>query len=75
MQAITDFLSGIGDSIVNAWQFVLAFFRDFMQFLELLTKMPEILANVLSWIPGEIWISLYLLFNIVILYKILGREG
>lgn len=75
MYAITSFLSGIGDAIVKAWQFVLAFFRDFMQFLELLTKMPVILANVLSWIPGEIWILLYLLFNIVILYKILGREG
>lgn len=75
MNAINSFLSGIGDAIVKAWQFVLAFFRDFMQFLELLTKMPEILANVLSWIPGEIWISLSMLFGIVILYKILGREG
>ena len=46
MEAITNFLSGIGDAIVKAWEFVLAFFRDFMQFLELLTKMPVILADV-----------------------------
>ena len=75
MKAIVEFLSGIGDAIVKVWEFALALFRDFMQFLELLTKMPEILAKVLSWIPGEIWISLSLLFGIVILYKIIGREG
>lgn len=75
MQTLISFFSSIGDAIVTVFDFIIAFFRDFMQFLQLLVKMPEILANVLSWIPGELFVSLAILFGVVILYKVLGREG
>lgn len=75
MLGLLDFLSGIADGIVAVFDFIISFFKDFMQFLQLLATMPAKLALWLSWIPGEIFALLAVLFGIVILYKILGREG
>lgn len=75
MQAIVDFLSGIGNAIVSIFDFVIALFRDFITFLKLLTLVPSYLESFLSWIPSEFTVLLLLLFSVVILYKILGRDG
>lgn len=75
MLNIIDFLKGFADGVVAVFDFIIAFFKDFMQFLKLLATMPEKIAKWLSWIPPEIFALLGILFGIVILYKILGREG
>lgn len=75
MIAILEFFSGIGDAIVAVFDFIVGFFRDFMQFLQLLVNLPEILANLINWIPSVYVPGFLLIFSVVILYKILGREG
>lgn len=75
MQAIVNFLSGFGETILKLWEFFIALFKDFFQFLELIFKLPVFLADCFTWLPPDIWLPLSILFGVVILYKILGREG
>lgn len=75
MQAIVDFLSGIGDAIISVFDFIIAFFKDFISFLRLLAGVPEIIENFLFWFPVDLLPFVLLLFGVIILYKILGREG
>lgn len=75
MEAILNFLTGIGDAIISIFEFIVALFRDFMRMLELLAKVPSAVASALSWLPDVYLSSLAVIFLCVILYKILGREG
>lgn len=75
MVAIQNFLTEIGNAISLAWEFVVAMFRDFFQFLEILAKMPVYILSLFTWIPEELLAVLGITVTIVILYKVLGREG
>lgn len=75
MLGIQRFLESFSSAIVSIWQFVQGFFRDSFRLVKLLSNIPRILVSIFSWIPGEIWVVLSMLFGVVIFYKILGREG
>lgn len=75
MVTILEFLSGIGDAITTAFDFIINLFKDFISFLKLITMVPDYLVTAISWIPNRYMFGFLLLFSVVILYKILGREG
>lgn len=75
MQAIADFLSGIGDAILAVVDFVIGFFSDLIFMIQMLGNIMVSIPGYFSWLPGEIVSSLVLIFTLVVLYKILGREG
>lgn len=75
MDAIVSFFTGIGDAIVSAFDFVISFFQDLIYAIQLLGKVLVSIPSYLSWLPGPIVTLLLTLFSIVVIYKILGREG
>ena len=75
MQGVLSYLQGFADSILSVFDFFFALFEDTITFLKLIAKMPVYVAKALSWIPAEFYVGIGILFTIVILYKILGREG
>lgn len=75
MDAIIKFFTGIGDAITSIIDFVISFFSDFLTFLQLLAKVPQYVLDSLRWLPPQFLTMITLLISIVILYKILGREG
>lgn len=75
MQSILDFLKGIGDLIAGAIQFVIDFFADVVYVIQLTAKFFAQIPEYFSWLPAEILIVLILIFTVVVLYKVLGREG
>lgn len=75
MQVIIDFFSGVADLVVNLVNLLFAFIGDFISFLKLLTVLPNYFISFISWMPEEITSMLVILLSVVILYKILGREG
>lgn len=75
MQAITNFLSGIGDAIIAVFDFVVSFFSDLIYMIQMLGQIAVQLPSYFAWLPSELLAGLTLIFTLVVLYKILGREG
>lgn len=75
MDAVINFFTGIGNAITSVIDFVISFFSDFLSLLQLLSIVPQYVAGSLRWIPDKFLVMAGLLISIVILYKILGREG
>lgn len=75
MDAIVSFFSGVGNAIVSVFDFVISFFSDLIYVIQLLGKVVLSIPNYFSWLPSGISALLITLFAIVVIYKILGREG
>ena len=75
MDVIIKFFTGLGNAVTSIIDFVISFFSDFLTFLQLLAKVPQYVANSLRWMPNQFLTMVGVIISIVILYKILGREG
>ena len=75
MQAITNILSNITDWIVMVFDFIFGFFEDIVYIIKItgvfLLKIPDYFA----WLPSQCVSLVVVIFSIVVVYKILGREG
>lgn len=75
MDVILEFLSGIGEAIVTAFEFVVNFFGDIVYVIQLTGKFLAQIPVYFAWLPGELVGMLVIIFGVVVIYKILGREG
>ena len=75
MDAVVSFFTGIGNAIIGVFDFVISFFGDLIYIIQLLGKIVLSIPGYFSWLPGNITALLLTLFAIVVIYKILGREG
>ena len=75
MQSIIDFLASIGETIINGIDFVISFFSDIIYIILLTSQVFASLPLYFSWLPAEAVTILILIFSIVMIYKITGREG
>ena len=70
-----DLLGSIGTAIVNLCNFVVDFFADIVYMIRLTGKFLLAVPNYLAWLPSWLISSIMTIFAIVVIYKILGREG
>lgn len=75
MDGIIGFLRGIGSAIVAAFDFIIGFFQDLIYIIQLTGKFLLQIPAYFSWLPAELLSMLVVLFGIVVIYKIMGREG
>lgn len=75
MGAILDFIQGIADGIKAGVEFLLSMIQDVAYVVELTAKFVVDIPTYLSWLPPEIVALVVSIFAIVVIYKILGREG
>lgn len=75
MNGVIEFLRGIGEAIGNVTDFIVSFFSDIVYMITMLGKIAVEIPTYFSWLPSYITTPLLLIFTLVILYKILGREG
>lgn len=75
MDTLLDFFSSIGEIIVSIVKFVISFFQDLIYVIKLTGKVVGQIPAFFSWMPAEIISLLVILFGVVVIYKILGREG
>lgn len=75
MNAIISFFQGIGDAIVAVFDFIVSFFGDLIYVIQLLGKVIAGVPSYFLWLPAELVALLVTLLLIVVIYKILGREG
>ncbi len=75
MDALVSFFTGIGNAIISIFDFIISFFSDLIYVIQLLGKVVLSIPSYFSWLPSGISALLVTLFGIVVIYKILGREG
>lgn len=75
MNAILNFFEGIGNVILAVVEFVIAFFGDLVWIVQTLLWALGQIPSLISWIPGPILSVMIVTFSVVVIYKIMGREG
>lgn len=75
MQGIMDFLSGLGDLIGSLVDFVFGMIQDLLYVIGLLGTMILKIPQMVGWLPSACITLVVTTFTIVVIYKILGREG
>lgn len=72
---MADFLRGIGEAILSVIDFIISLFKDLVYMIQMLADVVVNIPTYFSWLPGEILAVLIALISVVVIYKILGREG
>lgn len=75
MQAIIDFFAAVGEVITSVISFVIKLFQDLIYMVQLLGQFVLDIPSYFSWLPGEVVALIVTIFSIVVIYKLLGREG
>lgn len=75
MQAILDFLKSIVDTVTFLIDFVIGTIKDIVYLIQLTAKFLANIPSYFSWLPGQYLSMIVLIFGVVVLYKVLGREG
>ena len=75
MQALIDFLKGIASAITGAIDFLFGVIKDLVYIVQLLAEFTLQIPSYLSWLPNGIVAIFVTTFAVVVIYKVLGREG
>ena len=75
MSAIKDFFLGIADVVTGLVDFVIGFIQDIVYIVKLCTSFVAKIPRLFSWLPTEVLAIVVIIFSVVVIYKIMGREG
>lgn len=75
LQKIGSFLEGIWDAILTVIEFVIDFIKDIIYVVQLVGETVLKIPDYIGWLPSYLIATIVAIFAIVIIYKILGREG
>lgn len=75
MKAVIETLKGIAEAITAAIEFLFGLIEDLVYMVGLLGQFILDIPAYLSWLPTGIIAIFVTIFSIVVIYKILGREG
>lgn len=75
MGALLDFFTGFADLAVGAFEFLLGIIRDIVYIVQLTAKAVAAIPGYLALLPTPVVSLLMTIFAVVVIYKILGREG
>lgn len=75
MDAIVDALEDFFEVITDLVDFVFQLFEDLLTMIQLLGKFLAEIPSYFSWLPSGFVAVVVVLFGVVVVYKIIGREG
>lgn len=75
MEAVINFVKNIADVIVAVFDFLIGLIEDLVFMVGLLGQFVVNIPSYLAWLPGSVISIIVVIFSIVVIYKILGREG
>lgn len=75
MQGLINFFSSIVDGIKLAFDFLFDMIKDLGYVVRLLGSFIVKIPSFFSWLPAGVVAILVTTFGIVLIYKLLGREG
>ena len=75
MNGLLDFFAGLGDIVVSVFQFLFQTVKDLIYIVVLLTSLINRIPDMIGWLPSACITLVVTTFAIVLIYKIVGREG
>lgn len=75
LKDIFDVVKQIGDFIASIVKFVIDMVEDLVYMVGLLGETVTKLPSYLNFLPATVTATITVIFSIVVIYKILGREG
>ncbi|MBO5952632.1 MAG: hypothetical protein J6Q53_00680 [Oscillospiraceae bacterium] len=75
MKAIIDFFTGLFDIIDSLVDFVISFIQDIVYVIQLTASFVAQIPNYFGWLPSAYLTIIISIFSVVVIYKVLGREG
>lgn len=75
MDVIISFFRTIADYVVFLVEFVIGTITDLVYMTQLMGEIIIFLPDYLGWLPSAIVTFVMLIISIVVIYKIIGREG
>lgn len=72
---IIEALYGIFDFFKMLFDFVIGFFEDIVYIIRLTAAFVARIPSYFSWLPSEVVALVVSIFAVVVIYKVLGREG
>lgn len=75
LQQIASFIKSIGDFFNTVFNFVLDFISDLVYLVKLIGETVAKIPSYFEWLPAPVLAILASILAIVVIYKILGREG
>lgn len=75
MSTLIQFFTSLGGLIGSLVDYVVNFFKDLVWLVRSLAWAAASAFNAITWIPEFLQTYIILLISIIILYKVLGREG
>ena len=75
MQAILDFFTGLWSVITSLIDFVIGIIQDLVYVIQLTGSFLIQIPTYFGWLPSAYVTLIVTIFGVVVIYKILGREG
>lgn len=75
LSTLKDYIVGIGELFVSLYHFVLDFFSDIVYVVKLTAQFVANIPNYFRWLPAPVLALIVSIFAVVVIYKVLGREG
>ena len=75
LSTIKDFFLGLANVISSLIDFIISLVEDIVYVVKLCGSFVAKIPAYFSWLPASVLALIITIFSIVVIYKILGREG
>lgn len=75
LETIKNFFLGLVDVITSLIDFVIGFVEDIVYVVKLCASFVAKIPSLFSWLPSGVLAMIVLTFSVVVIYKVMGREG
>lgn len=75
MKAIINLLKGFINGVTSVVNFVISMIEDIVYVVKLTAEMVLEIPSYFSWMPPAVLAIIVTIFGVVVVYKVLGREG
>lgn len=75
LRLLKDFFLGMANMITSLVDIVISFVEDIVYVVKLCTTFVLKIPTLFSWLPSEAIAIIVIIFGVVVVYKIMGREG
>lgn len=75
LETIKNFFLGIANVITSLIDFVIGFVEDIVYVVKLVGTFVAKIPSLFSWLPAPAVALIVTVFGVVVIYKVMGREG
>lgn len=75
LETIANFFTGVADVVTSLIDFVVGVVSDLVYVVTLCNEFVMKIPTYFAWLPTPVITVIVTIFAIVVIYKILGREG